>query len=99
MKALTYPLRQIAENAGKEGSVIVQNVMQMKEHEGWDAQNDVYGNMIKAGIVDPTKVARLSIQLSASIAALLLTTEALITEEKVEASAAAPQGMGGGMGY
>lgn len=100
MKALTYPLRQIAENAGKEGSVIVQNVIQMKEHEGWDAQNDVYGNMIKAGIVDPTKVARLSIQLSASIAALLLTTEALITEEKVEASAsAAPQGMGGGMGY
>jgi chaperonin GroEL len=100
MKALTYPLRQIAENAGKEGSVIVQNVIQMKEHEGWDAQNDVYGNMIKAGIVDPTKVARLSIQLSASIAALLLTTEALITEEKVEATAsAAPQGMGGGMGY
>lgn len=100
MKALTYPLRQIAENAGKEGSVIVQNVIQMKEHEGWDAQNDVYGNMIKAGIVDPTKVARLSIQLSASIAALLLTTEALITEEKVEAAAAAaPQGMGGGMGY
>ncbi len=101
MKALTAPLRQIAENAGKEGSIIVQNVMQMKEQEGWDAQNDVYGNMIKAGIVDPTKVARLSIQLSASIAALLLTTEALITDEKVEAtaSAAAPQGMGGGMGY
>jgi len=99
MKALTYPLRQIAENAGKEGSVIVQNVIQMKEHEGWDAQNDVYGNMIKAGIVDPTKVARLSIQLSASIAALLLTTEALITEEKVEAAAAAAPQMGGGMGY
>lgn len=99
MKALTYPLRQIAENAGKEGSIIVQHVMQMKEHEGWDAQNDVYGDMIKAGIVDPTKVTRLAIQLSASIAALLLTTEALITDEKSEAVAAAPQGMGGGMGY
>lgn len=99
IKALTYPLRQIAENAGKEGSIIVQNVMQMKEQEGWDAQNDVYGNMIKAGIVDPTKVARLSIQLSASIAALLLTTEALITEEKSESAAASAPAMGGGMGY
>ncbi len=55
--------------------------------------------MIKAGIVDPTKVTRLAIQLSASIAALLLTTEALITDEKSEPVAAAPQGMGGGMGY
>lgn len=99
IKALIYPLRQIAENAGKEGSIIVQNVMQMKEQEGWDAQNDVYGNMIKAGIVDPTKVARLSIQLSASIAALLLTTEALITEEKSESAAASAPAMGGGMGY
>jgi len=103
IKALSYPLRQIAENAGKEGSIIVQKVSQLNDPEGWDAQKDEYGNMINAGIVDPTKVARLSIQLAASIAALLLTTEALITEEKEEAAPAtsAPAGMGGmgGMGY
>ncbi len=99
IKALTYPLRQIAENAGQEGSIVVQKVIQMKQNEGWDAQNDVYGDMIKAGIVDPTKVARLSIQLAASVAGLLLTTEAIITEEKEEQpAAAAPPGMGG-MGY
>ena len=101
MKALSYPLRQIAENSGKEGSIIVQKVMQMKENEGWDAQNDVYGDMIKAGIVDPTKVVRLCIQLSSSIAALLLTTEALITDQKEEhpAAAAAAPSMGGMGGY
>lgn len=88
MKALSYPLRQIAENAGAEGSVIVQKVAQMQELEGWDAQNDVYGNMIEAGIIDPTKVTRLSIQLASSIASLLLTTEALITDEKEEKAAA-----------
>ncbi|NDE82713.1 MAG: chaperonin GroEL [Chlamydiia bacterium] len=81
MKTLSYPLRQIAENAGKEGSIILQHVSQMGKYEGWDAQNDVFGNMLEKGIVDPTKVSRLSIELSASIAALLLTTEAIITEE------------------
>jgi len=105
IKALSYPLRQIAENSGEEGSVIVQKVMQMKDQEGWDAQNNEFGNLIKAGIVDPTKVVRLTSQLSASIASLLLTTEALITDEKEDkpAAAAAPDmsGMGGmgGMGY
>jgi len=84
IKALSYPLRQIAENAGAEGSVIVQKVAQMKDLEGWDAQNDQFGDLIKAGIIDPTKVTRLSIQLAASIASLLLTTEALITDEKEE---------------
>lgn len=81
MKTLSYPLRQIAENAGKEGSIILQHVSQMGKYEGWDAQNDAFGNMLEKGIVDPTKVSRLSIELSASIAALLLTTEAIITEE------------------
>ncbi|MDN3506171.1 MAG: chaperonin GroEL [Simkaniaceae bacterium] len=105
IKALSHPLRQIAENAGEEGSIVVQKVSQMKGKEGWDAQNNVYGDMIKAGIVDPAKVVRLTIQLASSIAALLLTTEALITDEKEEqpAAAAAPSmgGMGGmgGMGY
>jgi chaperonin GroEL len=103
MKALSHPLRQIAENAGEEGSIIVQKVSQMKEKEGWDAQNNVFGDMIQAGIVDPTKVVRLTIQLSSSIAGLLLTTEALITDEKGDSSAAAAAapGMGGmgGMGF
>jgi chaperonin GroEL len=81
IKAISYPLRQIAENAGKEGSIIVQKVAGLSAHEGWDAQNDEFGNMFKMGIVDPTKVVRLTIELAASIAALLLTTEAIITEE------------------
>lgn len=84
IRALSYPLRQIAENAGKEGSIIVQKVAQMKGNEGWDAMNDQFGNMLEMGIVDPAKVARLTIELSASIAALLLTTEAIITEDASE---------------
>lgn len=93
LKALTYPLRQIAENAGKEGSLIVQKVAQMTTYEGYDANEDVFCNMIEKGIVDPTKVVRSAIQFAASVAALLLTTEAIITEEKEEkpaATAAAP---------
>jgi chaperonin GroEL len=81
IKAISAPLRQIAENAGKEGSIVIQKVSQMSTYEGWDAQNDEYGDMIKRGILDPTKVTRLSIELAASIAALLLTTEAIITDE------------------
>lgn len=90
IKALSYPLRQIAENAGKEGSIIVQKVSQMDTYEGWDAQTDEFVNMIQRGVVDPTKVVRLSIELAASIASLLLTTEALITEEVNEKAAPAP---------
>ncbi len=96
VKAISYPLRQIAENAGKEGSIIVQKVAQMGTHEGWDAQNDTYGNMFTMGIVDPTKVVRMTIELSASIASLLLTTEAIITDEVDEKASAAPAHMGGG---
>lgn len=95
IKTMSYPLRQIAENAGKEGSIIVQKVAQMKEKEGWDAQNDEYGDMIKAGIIDPAKVVRLTIQLAASIASLLLTTEALITEEREEKTSPAAPSMAG----
>lgn len=84
IKAINWPIRQIAENAGKEGSIIIQKVAQMSTNEGWDALNDQFGNMLKMGIVDPTKVSRLCIELSASIAALLLTTEAIITEEAEE---------------
>ena len=84
MKAITFPLRQLAENAGEEGSVIVQKVSQMGTQEGWDANLNEYGNMFQKGIVDPTKVVRLAIELAASIAALLLTTEAIISDEAEE---------------
>lgn len=90
IRSIVWPLRQLAENAGKEGSLIVQKVASMETYEGWDAQNDEFGNMVKKGIVDPTKVVRLTIELSASIASLLLTTEALISEEEEEKPAANP---------
>ncbi len=96
MKAILWPLRQIAENAGKEGSIIVQKVSGMGTYEGWDAQNDEFGNLVQKGIVDPTKVVRLSIELSASIASLLLTTEAIITEEEEEKPAMNPMAGAGG---
>ncbi len=90
MKAILWPLKQIAENSGKEGSIIVQKVAGMATYEGWDAQTDEFGNLVKKGIVDPTKVVRLTIELSASIASLLLTTEAMITEEEEEKPAMNP---------
>ena len=98
MKAITHPLRQIAENAGQEGSVIVQKVLSMGINEGWNALTDEYGNLVKMGIIDPTKVVRLTIEFAASIAALLLTTEAIITDD-VEEENASPALSGGGMGY
>jgi chaperonin GroEL len=97
-RALLYPLRQIAENAGKEGSIIVQKVASMSTYEGYDAREDVYVNMVEKGIVDPTKVVRCALQFAASIAGLLLTTEAIIVEEEQEKPAAAPAG-GGEMDY
>jgi len=90
IRSIVWPLRQLAENAGKEGSLIVQKVASMETYEGWDAQNDEFGNMVKKGIVDPTKVVRLTIELSASIASLLLTTEALISEEEEDKPAPNP---------
>jgi len=101
LRALTYPLKQISENAGKEGSIVVQYVQQMKsQEEGYDAAEDTYCNMFQKGIVDPMKVVRCAIQFASSIAALLLTTEAIVTEEK-EAKEAAPAcgHHGGGMDY
>jgi len=92
-RSLSYPLRQIAENAGKEGSIIVQKVSSMGPQEGYDARDNVYVNMIEKGIVDPTKVVRCALQFAASIAGLLLTTEAIITEEDQDKSAV-PAGHG-----
>ena len=99
-KALSCPLRQIAENAGVEGSVIVQHAMTLKASEGYDARNNEYVDMFEKGIVDPTKVVRCTIQFAASIASLLLTTEAIITEEESKDSpASAMPNPGMGMGY
>ena len=92
VRSLSYPLRQIAENAGKEGSIVVQKVASMGLLDGYDAREDVSVNMVEKGIVDPTKVVRCALQFAASIAGLLLTTEAIITEEEQEKPAAAHAG-------
>ena len=96
-KALEEPVRQIAKNAGLEGSVIIDKIINAdKVGYGFDAYNEVYCDMIEAGIVDPTKVTRSALQNAASVAAMVLTTESLVTDIKTEepAAAAAP-GMGG----
>ena len=98
-RALEEPLRIISGNAGFEGSVVVDKVLQEKGNVGFDAKNGVYGDMIELGIVDPAKVVRSALQNAASIAGMLLTTEALITEIPVEKSETpAPAGGMGGMG-
>lgn len=98
-KAITFPLRQIAENAGSEGSIIVQKVSEQKGSEGWDAREDRFGDMFEMGIVDPKKVVRLALDAAASIAALLLTTEAIITDQPSDEAAAPAPAMGGMGGY
>ncbi len=90
IKAISAPLRQIAENAGFEGAIIVQKVASLKPFEGWDAYTNTYVNMLEKGIVDPTKVVRLTIELASSVAGLLLTTEAIITDEKKDSSQPQP---------
>jgi chaperonin GroEL len=79
-RALDEPLRMIAENAGQEGLVVVQKVRRMSGEEGYDALNDVYGNMFEKGIIDPAKVTRSALENAVSIAALVLTTESLVTD-------------------
>ncbi|MCC5912302.1 MAG: chaperonin GroEL [Clostridiaceae bacterium] len=93
-RALEEPVRQIAENAGLEGSVIIEKVMSSEKGIGFDALNEKYVNMIEAGIVDPTKVTRSALQNAASISALLLTTESAVVDVKEE-EPAMPGGMGG----
>ena len=101
-RALEEPMRWIAQNAGFEGSIVVQNVRDAKDSdEGFNAQTETYENLVKAGVIDPTKVVRSALQNASSIASLLLTTEALIAEipeEKSAAPAGGAAGMGGGMG-
>jgi len=99
-RALEEPLRQIAENAGQEGSVVIEHVKHSERGMGFDALTEEYTNMEKEGIVDPLKVTRSALQNAASIASMLLTTEALISEipEKKEAMPPMPPGGMGGMG-
>ena len=98
-KAIEEPLRQIVHNAGLEGSVVVAKVKEGKDDYGFNAKTDVYENMYDAGVIDPTKVTRVALENAASVAGLLLTTEATITEIPKEEPAMPPGGgMGGGMG-
>jgi chaperonin GroEL len=96
-KALEEPVRQIAANAGLEGSVIVEKIKNSEKGMGFDALNEKYVNMIEAGIVDPTKVTRSALQNAASVASMLLTTEAAVADEPKQEEPAMPP-MGGGMG-
>jgi chaperonin GroEL len=96
-RAIEEPTRQLADNAGREGALVVEEIKKRKGNEGYDVANDEYTDLVKAGIVDPTKVTRSALQNAASIAGLLLTTEALVTEipEKEKAPPMPPGGMGG----
>ncbi|MFN7696682.1 MAG: TCP-1/cpn60 chaperonin family protein, partial [Deltaproteobacteria bacterium] len=99
-RAIEEPLRQISTNAGVEGSIVVDKVRNGKDGFGYNAASDTYEDLIKAGVIDPTKVVRTALQNSASVAGLMLTTEALIAELPKEEKPAAGggHGHGGGMG-
>jgi chaperonin GroEL len=96
-RALEEPLRQIANNAGQEGAVVVGKVLEMKGDEGFNALTEKYENLVDAGVIDPTKVVRSALQNAASVASLLLTTEAVICEipeDKEQGASAMPRGGG-----
>ena len=100
-KAIEEPLRRIAENAGIDGSIVVDKVKHSKGNTGFNAQTEEYEDLIKAGVIDPTKVVRTALQNAASVASLLLTTEAMVAEkpeEKGDAGGMPAGGMPGGMG-
>ena len=101
-RALEEPLRQIVENAGIEGSVVVQKVKEGKGDYGFNARTDQYENLLKAGVIDPTKVTRIALENAASISGMLLTTECVIAD-KPKKEEAGGHGHGapdmGGMGY
>ncbi len=97
-RAIEEPLRQICENAGIDGAVVVQKVREGKDDYGYNAAKDTYGNMMSEGVIDPTKVARVALENAVSIASLLLTTECIMVDEKEETPAMpANPGMGGMM--
>ena len=97
-RAIEEPLRQICENAGKEGAVIVQKVREGKADFGYNARTDVFENLHAAGVVDPAKVTRVALENAASIAGMFLTTECVISEKKEDLPPMPAPGMGGGMG-
>jgi len=96
-RAIEEPLRQIAENAGVDGSIVVEKVKNGKGAFGFNAATEEYEDLAKAGVIDPTKVVRAALQNAASVAALMLTTEVLVAEKPKKKEEAAPGG-GGGMG-
>jgi chaperonin GroEL len=98
-RALEEPIRMIAQNAGAEGSIVVAKVRESKDKNfGYNAQTDTYEDLVKAGVIDPTKVTRTALQNAASIAGLLLTTECVVVEKKEDKPAPAGGPPGGGMG-
>jgi chaperonin GroEL len=97
-KALEAPIRQIAENSGVEGSIVVGKVLEKSGNFGFDAQNEEYVDMVDKGIIDPTKVVRTALLDAASVASILITTEAMIAEKPKDKPAAPAMPGGGGMG-
>ena len=98
-KAISWPVRQIAINAGEDGSIVVGKILEKDTYAyGYDAQAGEYGNLVSKGIIDPTKVVRAALQGAASVAGLLITTEAMVAELPKKQSPAMPGGPGGGMG-
>ncbi|WP_405349623.1 chaperonin GroEL [Nonlabens sp. Asnod3-H03] len=98
-RAIEAPLRTIVENAGGEGSVVISKILESKGSQGYDAKNDTYVDMLKAGIIDPKKVTRVALENAASVSGMILTTECALVEIKEEnAGGGMPAGMPGGMG-
>lgn len=97
-RALEEPLRQIVENCGIEGSVVVNKVKEGKGDYGFNARTEEYENLIAAGVIDPTKVSRIALENAASIAGMVLTTECVVADKPEPKTAAAPPMPGGGMG-
>jgi chaperonin GroEL len=93
--ALEEPLKQIVNNAGLEGSVVLQKVKEGKDDFGFNAQTEKYENLIKAGVIDPTKVTRTALENAASVSSLLITTEAVVYEKKEKESPMPPMPHGG----
>ena len=97
-RSLEEPIRQIVENAGIEGSIVVQKVLDGKDDFGFNARTDKYENLYETGVIDPTKVARIALENAASVAGMFLTTECVVAEEKEDAPPMPPMGGGPGMG-
>ena len=94
-KAIQAPIRQIAENAGIDGSVVAGKIVESNDTSfGYDAQSEEYGDMLKTGVIDPTKVVRIALEHAASVAGLLITTEAMVADKPAAANSTAMPDMG-----